>query len=70
MRGRKGLADIIDKKDFIDMYTSGMSFDEIGEKIGSKGKCVKEYYLENFLGFERFKIKKERIKNLNGVDVD
>ena len=70
MRGRKGITEVISKEQFMDMYTSGMSFDDIGNEIGAKGISVKEFFLENFLGFERFKLKKEHLKNNNGGDID
>lgn len=70
MRGRRGIAEVLNKKKFIELYTSGKSFDEIGEMYGAKSQCMKEYFLENFLGFERFKLKKERLKKLNGGDID
>ena len=66
MRGRRGVADVITKEDFINMYTSGMDFDDIGKKIGAKGSSIKEFFLENFLGFERFRLKKEHLKNIDG----
>lgn len=70
MRGRKGIANVLTKQEFIDLYTSGKSFDDIGEMYGSKGQSVKEFFLENFLGFERFKLKTEHMKKLHGGDID
>lgn len=66
MRGRKGIAEFLARKEFVRMYTSGMTFEEIGEEIGAKAESVRAYFLENFLGFERFKLKDEHIKNANG----
>lgn len=70
MRGRKGLTEAITKQEFIDMYVSGMTFDDIGEKLGAKAEYVKYYFLKNFLGFERFKIKNDRIKRMRGESFD
>jgi hypothetical protein len=70
VRGRKGIIEVMTVEKFVEMYTSGMTFSEIAEQIGATEVCVKDFFLEHFLGFERFKLKKERLKKLNGGDIE
>ena len=70
MRGRRGLAEAITKEEFVEMYTSGMSLQEIGEKLGAREITVREFFLENFLGFERYVLKNKHIKSRGGGDAE
>lgn len=69
MCGRKVGKEIMSRKEFIKMYVSGMNFVDIGERIGLNEMQIKKFFLQNFLGFERLKLKKKHIKNLNRGDV-
>lgn len=58
----------ISKNEFELLYTSGLSLKEISEITKSSEYVIKNFFLKNFLSFERLKLKKLHFNNINNND--
>lgn len=62
------LKEFISKEHFEKLYTSGMTLEQIAKEVKVTKTTMKNFWLKNYLAFDRLKLKKIHFNNINNND--